>query len=244
MEIAGKSFLVTGGASGLGAATVAALRARGAHVVVLDLQPAPGAAVQGSVTEPDDVLRAVALATAGGRPLYGVVQCAGLAHAERVVGSSGPHALESFECVVRVNLVGAFNVARLTAEAMQANPADENGERGVIVLTSSIAAYEGQHGQVAYSAAKAGIAGMTLPMAREFARYGVRVMCVAPGLFDTPLLAALPPKVKQELGQAAPFPNRLGKPEEFAQLVLSIVGNPMLNGEVIRLDGALRMPPR
>ncbi len=244
MEIAGKSFLVTGGASGLGAATVAALRAADAHVVVLDLQPAPGAAVQGSVTEPDDVLRAVELATAGGRLLHGVVQCAGLAHAERVVRKDGPHSLESFERVVRVNLVGAFNVSRLTAAAMMANPPGENGERGVIVLTSSIAAYDGQHGQVAYSAAKAGIAGMTLPMAREFARHGVRVMCVAPGLFDTPLLAALPPKVKQELGQSAPFPNRLGKPEEFAQLVLSIIGNPMLNGEVIRLDGALRMPPR
>jgi NAD(P)-dependent dehydrogenase (short-subunit alcohol dehydrogenase family) len=244
MEIAGKSFLVTGGASGLGAATVAALRAAGAHAVVLDLHPAPGEAVQGSVTETNDVLRALELATSGGRRLHGVVQCAGLAHAERVVANFGTHSLESFERVLRVNLVGAFNVARLTAEAMMANPADANGERGVIVLTSSIAAFEGQNGQVAYSAAKAGIAGMTLPMAREFARHGVRVMCVAPGLFDTPLLAALPPKVKQELGQAAPFPNRLGRPEEFAQLVLSIIGNPMLNGEVIRLDGALRMPPR
>ncbi|MEO7649251.1 MAG: SDR family NAD(P)-dependent oxidoreductase [Bryobacteraceae bacterium] len=240
MRISGKAFLVTGGASGLGAATVAALTAGGAHPVVLDLQEAAAPSVKGSVVSADDVQAAIQLAL----PLHGVVHCAGLATAQRTVGKDGPMPLEAFERVIQVNLIGAFNVVRLAAAAMMQNPPDEEGERGVIVLTSSIAAFDGQIGQAAYAASKAGIAGMTLPLAREFARSGIRVVSIAPGLFDTPLLAGLPPPVKEELGRTVPFPSRLGRPEEYAQLALAILANPMLNGETIRLDGALRMPPK
>lgn len=244
MDIAGKTILVTGGASGLGAASAAAVRAVGGRPVLLDLHPAAGDSVAGDVRSSADVGRALQLAQEGGGRLSGLIHCAGLGHAEKVVSSAGPHSLETFEKVLSVNVVGTFNVVRLAAEAMMGNPADANGERGVIVLTSSIAAFEGQVGQAAYSAAKAAIAGMTLPMAREFSRAGIRVVSIAPGLFDTPLLAGLPPKVKEDLGRSVPFPNRLGQPEEFAHLVLTILANPMLNGETIRLDGALRMPPR
>lgn len=241
MQISGKAVLVTGGASGLGAATVAALTAAGGRPIVLDLQTAVGMSVQGSITSAEDVQRAIDLAPKG---LFGVVHCAGLATAQRAVGKDGPLPLEAFERVIQVNLVGAFNVARLAAAAMMRNEPDGEGERGVIVLTSSIAAFDGQIGQAAYAASKAGIAGMTLPLAREFARSGIRVVSIAPGLFDTPLLAGLPPQVKEELGRTVPFPSRLGRPEEFAQLALAILSNPMLNGETIRLDGALRMPPK
>ena len=244
MQIAGKTFLVTGGASGLGAATAAALAAAGAHPVVLDLRDAPAPSVTGSVASPDDVQRAVDLARAAHGALHGVVHCAGLATAQRTVGKDGPLPLDAFARVIEVNLIGAFNVARLAAAAMMTNEPDGNGERGVIILTSSIAAFDGQIGQAAYASSKAGVAGLTLPLAREFARSGIRVVSIAPGLFDTPLLAALPAQVKEELGRTVPFPNRLGQPSEYAQLALAILANPMLNGETIRLDGALRMPPK
>jgi NAD(P)-dependent dehydrogenase (short-subunit alcohol dehydrogenase family) len=242
MQLSGKTFLVTGGASGLGAATVSALAAAGAHPVVLDLQPnetaAPG--IQGSITSETDVQAALDLAG----EIHGVVHCAGVAAAQRTVGKDGPLALEAFAKVIEINLIGAFNVVRLTAAAMMKNTPDDEGERGVIILTSSIAAFDGQIGQAAYASSKAGIAGLTLPLAREFARNGIRVVSIAPGLFDTPLLAGLPPQVKQELGATVPFPSRLGRPEEYARLALAIITNPMLNGEIIRLDGALRMPPK
>jgi NAD(P)-dependent dehydrogenase (short-subunit alcohol dehydrogenase family) len=241
MELTGKNILVTGGASGLGAATVAALQAAGARPVVLDLQPTGAApSAIGSVTSEADVQAAIALAG----ELHGVVHCAGLATAQRTVGKEGPLALEAFAKVINVNLIGAFNVVRLAAAAMMNNEANESGERGVIILTSSIAAFDGQIGQAAYASSKAGVAGLTLPLAREFAKSGIRVVSIAPGLFDTPLLAALPAQVKQELGATVPFPSRLGQPAEYAKLALAIFDNPMLNGETIRLDGALRMPPR
>ena len=240
MQISGKAILVTGGASGLGAATAAALTAAGARPVVLDLLPAPAPSVQGSITSEADVRHAIALAGV----LHGVIHCAGLATAQRTVGKEGPLPLEAFERVIHVNLIGAFNVVRLAAAAMMANDPNEDGERGVIILTSSIAAFDGQIGQAAYAASKAGIAGLTLPLAREFARSGIRVVSIAPGLFDTPLLDGLPAAVKEELGRSVPFPSRLGRPEEYAHLALAILANPMLNGETIRLDGALRMPPK
>ena len=192
----------------------------------------------------EDVQRAIQLAieTYGG--LHGVIHCAGLATAQRTVDKEGPLPLEAFERVIHVNLVGTFNVVRLVAAAMVHNTPDADGERGVIILTSSIAAFDGQIGQAAYAASKAGVAGMTLPLAREFARSGIRVVSIAPGLFDTPLLATLPPPVREQLGATVPFPSRLGRPEEYANLALAILANPMLNGETIRLDGALRMPPK
>ena len=244
MQISGKTILVTGGASGLGAATAAALSGAGAHPVVLDLQPARSPSIQGSITSPDDVQRAIQLAVETHGALHGVVHCAGLATAQRTVGKEGPLPLEAFERVIHVNLIGAFNVVRLAAVAMMQNSPDADGERGVIILTSSIAAFDGQIGQAAYAASKAGIAGLTLPLAREFARSGIRVVSIAPGLFDTPLLAGLPALVKEELGRTVPFPSRLGRPEEYAHLALAIFANSMLNGETIRLDGALRMPPK
>lgn len=244
MQISGKAILVTGGASGLGAATAAALSAAGAHPCILDLQSAPAPSVQGSITSPDQVQRAIQLAIETHGALHGVVHCAGLAAAQRTVGKDGPLPLADFERVIHVNLIGAFNVVRLAAAAMMQNAPDAEGERGVIILTSSIAAFDGQIGQAAYAASKAGIAGLTLPLAREFARSGIRVVSIAPGLFDTPLLAALPMAVKEQLGATVPFPSRLGRPEEYAQLALAILANPMLNGETIRLDGALRMPPK
>jgi NAD(P)-dependent dehydrogenase (short-subunit alcohol dehydrogenase family) len=244
MQIAGKAFLVTGGASGLGAATAAALSAAGAFPVVLDLQAAPQPSILGSITSPEDVQRSIDLAITEHGTIQGVVHCAGLAAAQRTVGKDGPLPLEAFERVIHVNLVGAFNVVRLAAAAMMDNSPDEEGERGVIILTSSIAAFDGQIGQAAYASSKAAIAGMTLPLAREFARSGIRVVSIAPGLFDTPLLDGLPAAVKAELGATIPFPRRLGRPEEYARLALEVLANSMLNGETIRLDGALRMPPR
>ncbi|MBM3786462.1 MAG: SDR family NAD(P)-dependent oxidoreductase [Acidobacteria bacterium] len=238
-----KAFLVTGGASGLGAAVAAALRARGATPIVLDLQAAPPPSVQGSVLVHGDVQRAIHLAVSEFGGLHGVVHCAGVGSAGRTVGRDGPMPLESFERVIQVNLTGAFNVVRLAAASILQNEPDAEGQRGVIVLTSSIAAFDGQIGQAAYAASKAGVAGLTLPLAREFASKGIRVASIAPGLFDTPLLASLPAQVKAELGQTVPFPPRLGRPEEFAQLAMAILENPMINGEVIRLDGALRMRP-
>ena len=249
MRITGASTLVAGGASGLGAATARRLRAAGAEVTIADLDADRGEAladelgarfVPCDVTDPEAVAAAIEVAGA----LRVCVCCAGIAAAEKTAGSRGPHSFESFERVVRVNLIGTFNVLRLAAAAMLANDPDEEGERGVCINTASIAAFDGQIGQLAYSASKGGIVGMTLPAARDLAQSGIRVMTIAPGLFDTPLLAGLPDDARAALGEQVPHPHRLGRPEEYGELAAHIVENPMLNGEVIRLDGALRMPPR
>ena len=255
MRIEGASALVAGGASGLGEATARALVAAGARVVVADLNAEKGAGlaaelgegasfVEVDVTDAEAVGAAVEQAGAGSGGLRVSVCCAGIGWAERVAHKGGPHNLEYFSNVVKVNLIGTFNVLRLAAAAMSENEPDEEGERGVCVNTASIAAYDGQIGQVAYAASKGGIVGMTLPAARDMATRGVRVVTIAPGLFDTPLLAALPEEARTALGAGIPFPSRLGRPEEYAQLVGQIVANPMLNGETIRLDGAIRMPPK
>jgi len=259
MLIEGASTLVVGGASGLGAATARRLHEGGASVVIADLNADKGEAlaaelgdrarfVEANVLEPDQVQAAVDLASGLGAGAEGGLRisvcCAGIGWAQRTVSKQGPHDLEIFANVVKVNLIGTFNVLRLAAAAMTANDPDSGGQRGVCVNTASIAAFEGQIGQVAYAASKGGIVGLTLPAARDLAGRGVRVMTIAPGLFDTPLLAALPEDQRQALGEGIPFPSRLGRPEEYADLVLAIAGNPMLNGETIRLDGALRMPPR
>jgi 3-hydroxyacyl-CoA dehydrogenase / 3-hydroxy-2-methylbutyryl-CoA dehydrogenase len=251
MRIEGASALVAGGASGLGAATARRLHAAGATVTIADLNAERGEAlaeelgaraafVACDVTDQHAVAAAVQAAGA----LRISVCCAGIGWAEKTAGKRGPHAFEPFETVVRVNLLGTFNVLRLASAAMLGNEPDAEGERGVCVQTASIAAYDGQIGQIAYAASKGGIAGMTLPAARDLASSGVRVCTIAPGLFDTPLLAGLPEPARAALGEQVPFPSRLGRPEEYAALAAHIVENPMLNGEVIRLDGALRMPPR
>ncbi|MDT7910455.1 SDR family NAD(P)-dependent oxidoreductase [Thermus sp.] len=240
-----RSALVTGGASGLGRAAALALKARGYKVVVLDLKRGEKDLryVEGDVVREGDVERAVAEAMAQG-PLFAVVNAAGVGLARKILGREGPHDLESFWRVLEVNLVGTFNVLRLTAWVMRENPPDGEGQRGVIVNTASVAAYEGQIGQAAYAASKGGVVALTLPAARELAEWGIRVVTIAPGLFDTPLLQGLPERAKASLAEQVPFPRRLGRPEEYAALVLHILENPMLNGEVVRLDGALRMAPR
>jgi NAD(P)-dependent dehydrogenase (short-subunit alcohol dehydrogenase family) len=240
-----RSALVTGGASGLGRAAALALKARGYKVVVLDLKRGEEDLryVEGDVIREGDVERAVAEAVAQG-PLFAVVNAAGIGLARKILGREGPHDLESFWRVLEVNLVGTFNVLRLAAWAMRENPPDGEGQRGVIVNTASVAAYEGQIGQAAYAASKGGVVALTLPAARELAEWGIRVVTIAPGLFDTPLLQGLPERAKASLAEQVPFPRRLGRPEEYAALVLHILENPMLNGEVVRLDGALRMAPR
>lgn len=254
MEIRNHTFFVTGGSSGLGAATAARLVALGAQVVVADIKDEAGAALvetlgpqahyqHTDVTDSESVQAALETARGLG-PLRGVVNCAGIAIATRVLGRDGPHDLEWFRRVIEVNLIGTFNVIRLAAAVMAETEPVANGERGVIVNTASVAAIEGQIGQAAYSASKGGIAGMTLPVARELARFGIRVMTIAPGLFDTPMLAGLPEKARQSLAEQIPFPSRLGDPAEYALLVQHIIENPMLNGELIRLDGALRMGPK
>ena len=253
MELNESVAIVTGGASGLGLATVGRLVAGGARVAVLDLPGPAGEALgerfgdavrfsPGDVTSPDDVARALDAATGLG-PLRIAVNCAGIGAATRTVGKAGPHPLEVFERVVRVNLIGTFNVIRLAAERI-ATAEPVGGERGVVVNTASVAAFDGQIGQAAYSASKGGIAGMTLPIARDLASLQIRVVTVAPGLFDTPLLAGLPEEARASLGAQVPHPSRLGDPDEFGLLVTQIVANPMLNGETIRLDGAIRMAPR
>jgi len=240
-----RSALVTGGASGLGRAAALALKARGYKVVVLDLRRGEEDLryVEGDVAREEDVKGALAEAVAQG-PLFAVVNAAGVGLARKILGREGPHDLESFRRVLEVNLVGTFNVFRLAAWAMRENPPDGEGQRGVIVNTASVAAYEGQVGQAAYAASKGGVVALTLPAARELAEWGIRVVTLAPGLFDTPLLQGLPERAKASLAEQVPFPRRLGRPEEYAALVLHILENPMLNGEVIRLDGALRMAPR
>ena len=255
MRIEGSSALIAGGASGLGEATVRRLHEQGAEVVIADVNQEKGQALAGElcdrarfvhtdVTDDDSVQAAVAAAAQGDGGLRISVCCAGVGWAEKVAGKRGPHQLQPFETVVRINLVGTFNVLRHSAAAMLGAEPLEEGERGVCVNTASTAAFDGQIGQVAYSASKGGVVGMTLPAARDLASSGIRVVTIAPGLFDTPLLAALPQPQRDALGEQIPFPPRLGRPREFALLAQQIVENPMLNGEVVRLDGALRMPPR
>lgn len=254
MEIAKIVAIVTGGASGLGQATAARLVRHGAKVVIADLERSQGVAVAAElgaaarfvptdVTRPEDVERAIAAADELGG-LHVVVNCAGIAIAKRTLTKEGPHGLDEFAKVLTVNTVGTFNVIRLAAHRMAQNEPNAGGERGVIVNTASVAAYDGQIGQAAYAASKGAVVGMTLPIARDLARVGIRVCTIAPGLFRTPMLAGLPEKVQQELGQQVPFPSRLGDPDEYGQLAQAIIENAMLNGEVIRLDGALRMPPK
>jgi NAD(P)-dependent dehydrogenase (short-subunit alcohol dehydrogenase family) len=249
MRLDGIGALVAGGASGLGEATARELAARGARVTVADLNEDRGAALAdelgGSFALADVTDEAqVQAAVESVEGLRLAVSCAGIGWAQRTVGRDGPAALAPFETVIRVNLIGTYNVLRLSAAAMAAGEPDAEGERGAVVMTASIAAFDGQIGQTAYSASKGGVVGLTLPAARDLARIGVRVCTIAPGLFDTPLLAGLPEESRQALGASIPFPPRLGRPEEYARLACHIAENPMLNGEVIRLDGALRMAPR
>jgi NAD(P)-dependent dehydrogenase (short-subunit alcohol dehydrogenase family) len=255
VQIQSKSFIVTGGASGLGRAAAEAILAAGGRVVLLDVNQETGRAAEealgatarfvlADVTSEEQVKAAVdtAASTFGG--LHGVVNAAGIGPAAKVLGRNGPHPLDLFEKTVRVNLVGTFNVIRLAAAAIAQNTPEASSERGVIINTASIAAFDGQIGQPAYAASKGGIVALTLPVAREFATLGIRVVTIAPGIFDTPLLAALPEAARVSLGQQVPFPSRLGRPAEYAALVRHVIENEMLNGEVIRLDGALRMAPR
>jgi len=255
MQVEGSSAIVFGGASGLGEATTRRLHEHGARVEIADLNEEKGAALadelgadasfrKTDVTKADEVEAAVAAAAEADGGLRINVCCAGVGWAEKVAGKRGPHQLQPFETVIGINLIGTFNALRFAAASMLGNDPNEAGERGVCVNTASAAAYEGQVGQLAYAASKGGIVGMTLPAARDLAGNGIRVVTIAPGLFNTPLFGLLPQEQRDALGATVPFPNRLGEPPEFAQLAQSIVENPMLNGEVIRLDGALRMAPR
>ena len=252
MEIAGKVFIVTGGASGLGEGTARMFAAHGGKVVVADLQVERGEAVAAEiggrfvrcdVSQEADAQRVVAEAVGLGK-LAGLVNCAGIGPASKTVGKDGAHTLALFTKVITINLIGSFNMIRLTAEAMSRNEPEPTGERGVMISTASVAAYDGQIGQAAYSASKGGIVGMTLPIARDLARNGIRNMTIAPGIFGTPMLFTMPQEVQDALAASVPFPSRLGRPEDYAKLVNQIVTNDMLNGEVIRLDGAIRMAPK
>lgn len=261
MQIAGKTFVVTGGSSGLGAATAKLLVDRGGQVMICDLNSLAGEQlatdlgdrarfVHTDVTDEAAVKAAIAATIAVFGPIHGVVNCAGIAIAEKVLGKRGVHDLAAFTRVIQINLIGVFNVVRLAVEAMASNEpdargeGDTSGERGVIINTASVAAYDGQIGQVAYAASKGGVAAMTLPLARDLAPLGIRVMTIAPGIFATPMLAGLPEAAQASLAQQVPFPSRLGRPEEYAALAAHIIENQMLNGEVIRLDGAIRMGPK
>ena len=255
MQIRDSVFIVTGGASGLGAGTGRMLVEQGGKVVLADLNEAAGTAlaaelgnaarfVSTNVADEASAKACVAMALKEFGRLNGLVNCAGIAPAEKVVGKNGAHSLDVFSRVISVNLIGTFNMIRLAAEAMSQGAANPAGERGVIVNTASVAAFDGQIGQAAYSASKGGVVGMTLPIARELARFGIRVMTIAPGIFETPMLLGLPQEVQDSLGRMVPFPSRLGRPTEYAALVRHIVENEMLNGEVIRLDGAIRMAPK
>jgi NAD(P)-dependent dehydrogenase (short-subunit alcohol dehydrogenase family) len=252
MDIAGKVFIVTGGASGLGEGAARMLAAAGAKVVVADLQVDKGEAVAAElggafvrcyVTQEADGQAVVAKATAMGK-LMGLVNCAGIAIGVKTVGKDGPHPLAQFQKVININLIGSFNMIRLAAEAMAKNAPESTGERGVLISTASVAAYDGQIGQAAYSASKGGVVGMTLPIARDLARSGIRNMTIAPGIFGTPMMFGMPQDVQDALAAAVPFPSRLGTPIDYAKLVKHIVENDMLNGEVIRLDGAIRLAPK
>ena len=255
MDIRGSTFIVTGGASGLGAGTARMIVEAGGRAVLADLKEDEGRAlarelgaaarfVRTDVTDEAGGKGAVAAAVDGFGGVHGLVNCAGIVHQERVVGKEGPHTLAGFARAININLIGTFNLIRLAADAMAKNAPNAGGERGVIVNTASVAAFDGQIGQAAYSASKAGVAGMTLPIARELARFGVRVMTIAPGIFETPMVSGFSQELQDALGRQVPFPPRLGKPAEFASLVREIVQNAMLNGEVIRLDGAIRMAPK
>ena len=252
MEIAGKVFIVTGGASGLGEGTARMLASKGGKVVIADMQADKGEAVareiggafvKCDVSSEADGQAVVACATGLGK-LMGLVNCAGIAPAEKTVGKSGPHALALFSKCITVNLIGSFNMIRLSADAMSKNAPEPTGERGVLISTASVAAYDGQIGQAAYSASKGGIVGMTLPIARDLARNGIRNMTIAPGIFGTPMLFSFPQEVQDALAASVPFPSRLGTPQDYAKLAIHIFENDMLNGEVIRLDGAIRLAPR
>jgi NAD(P)-dependent dehydrogenase (short-subunit alcohol dehydrogenase family) len=252
MEIKNKVFIITGGASGLGAGTARMLVAEGAKVVLADVQDQAGEALAAElgqvythcdVTQEADGQTAIAAALKLG-PLFGLVNCAGVAPASRIVGKNGPHALDLFQKVVMINLVGTFNMSRLAAAAMGDNTPEPSGERGVLINTASVAAYDGQIGQAAYAASKAGVVGMTLPIARDLSKVGIRCVTIAPGIFGTPMIFGMPQEVQDSLAASIPFPPRLGRPEDYAKLVQSIITNEMLNGETIRLDGAIRMAPR
>ena len=254
MEVPGRTFLVTGGASGLGAASVCRLAQGGANVLIVDLDEDTGEELaadigeqarfaRADVTDEESTQKALDAARDAFGGLHGLVNCAGIGPAEKVVGKRGPHSLDSFIKTVQINLIGTFNPIRLAAPVMMENKPDEGGERGVIINTASVVAYDGQIGQVAYAASKGGVVSMTLPAAREMAEHGIRVMAIAPGIFETPMFAGLPEKARASLGKQVPFPSRLGRPEEYAALVQHIIENSMLNGEVIRLDGAIRMAP-
>ena len=255
MQITGNVFLITGGASGLGAGTVRMIAANGGKAVIADVNESAGNALAQELGEANVFCRTdvtdeasakaavdVAVRELGG--LHGLINCAGVVHGEKMIGKEALHALASFARVVNINLTGSFNMARFASEAMSKNAPSAGGERGVIVFTASVAAFDGQIGQPAYSASKAGVEGMTLPIARELARYGIRVMTIAPGLFETPMVGQIPPDIAEALAKMVPFPPRLGRPDEFASLVGEIIRNEMLNGEVIRLDGAIRMQPK
>ncbi len=252
MDIAGKVFIVTGGASGLGEGTARMLAAHGGKVVIADLQEERGAAIAAElggafvkcdVTQEADGQAVVAKALELGA-LFGLVNCAGIAPAAKTLGKDGAHSLALFSKVITINLIGSFNMIRLAAEAMGKNAPEPTGERGVLISTASVAAFDGQIGQVAYAASKGGVVGMTLPIARDLARNGIRNMTIAPGIFGTPMLFGMPQEVQDSLAAGVPFPSRLGRPEDYAKLVHQIVTNDMLNGEVIRLDGAIRMQPK
>ncbi|MCB2185376.1 MAG: 3-hydroxyacyl-CoA dehydrogenase [Deltaproteobacteria bacterium] len=255
MEIKDSVAMITGGASGLGAACAQALVARGGKVALLDLSEENGRKMQAElgpaaifcladVCDEASVSQAVAATIEAFGQVNLAINCAGVAFASKVLGKHGPMSLDHFRKVVEINLIGTMNLIRLAAEQMVKNEPGPDGEKGVVINTASVAAFEGQVGQAAYAASKAGVVGLTLPVAREFASYGIRVMTIAPGIFDTPMMASLPEKVRDSLGQMVPFPSRLGRPEEFASLALEIITNPVLNGEVIRLDGAIRMAAR
>jgi NAD(P)-dependent dehydrogenase (short-subunit alcohol dehydrogenase family) len=255
VEIQGSTFLVSGGGSGLGAATVRTLAEAGANVLIADVNEEGGESiaaeiggnarfVRADVTDEQGVQDAVDAASETFGGLHGAVSCAGIGPAARVLGRKGPHPLDLFETVIRVNLIGTFNVTRLAGARISQGEPKEDGERGVIVNTASVAAFDGQIGQAAYSASKGGIVAMTLPIAREFARFGIRVLTIAPGTFNTPMVEGLPEEARESLGKQVPFPSRLGEPSEYAALAKHMIENRMLNGEVVRLDGAIRMAPR
>ena len=255
MQIRNNTFVITGGASGLGAATVEMIVTEGGNAIIADLGKEAGQAlasklgkqtrfVECDVSREDHAKAAIEAAAQQFRGIHGLVNCAGIAIGEKTVGRDGPHRLESFSRVVNINLIGTFNMIRLAADAMAKQEPNAEGERGVIINTASVAAFDGQVGQAAYSASKGGVVGMTLPIARDLARNGIRVLTIAPGIFETAMLKGMPADVQESLGKQVPFPSRLGRPAEYAQLVQSILSNVMLNGEVIRLDGAIRMAPK